>query len=474
MRLNIGMVFEVNLNSENLFLDELILETKKIFQENAVGEFLGFILENIDKQLCDSLVRASSDAQMPMSMRAFGTCCVSPHFRRYRREKKKLMTGVGRVPYECNRLRCQNCGKSIVPLREILALKKYQSESQEFQKLACETVVQQSFRRSCKHLTQIGGIQITRMKLHRILSRANADKIDACTRGKDIHYLIADGTGFPEWKPTKTEPEGQPTQAGPTEKKKAAQTKERKSDLKVVIALTQKHEMIPVGGWAKRSWRHVAHTIGKANNHPKLMPKPIADILVCDGEEALIAAMGPLAKDVQRCQWHLTYEFFHLMKYQEKCETELSRDLTSQLYEAVKLGVPGDPGPESKLRLEVAIFEAEKSLDKVIVELKERGFLIAATYVENAKAKLFTFLKYWIQTGEVAPKVSSRIERLMRELGRRIKKIGFNWSAKGAARITRILLKIIAGKNLWENEWKEKLNLKNAVSLSLKSVYLVR
>ena len=87
MRLNIGMVFEVNLNSENLFLDELILETKKIFQENAVGEFLGFILENIDKQLCDSLVRASSDAQMPMSMRAFGTCCASPHFRRYRRRK---------------------------------------------------------------------------------------------------------------------------------------------------------------------------------------------------------------------------------------------------------------------------------------------------------------------------------------------------------------------------------------------------
>lgn len=67
-----------------------------------------------------------------------GTCCKSPKLRRYWREKKKLMTGIGSVPHEC---------------------------SQEFQKLASETVVQQSFRRSCKHLTQIGGIQIKRTKL---------------------------------------------------------------------------------------------------------------------------------------------------------------------------------------------------------------------------------------------------------------------------------------------------------------------
>ncbi len=476
MRLNIGMAFEVNLNSGNSFLDELILETKELFQEDAVGRFLGFILENIDKQLCDSLVRASCDAQVPALalIRPFGACCGSPQLRRYRKEKKRLMTGIGRVPYECNRLRCRNCKKSIVPLREIIALKKYQSESQEFQKLACETVVQQSFRRSCKHLSQIGGIQITRMKLHRILSRANADEIDPNVREKGVHYLIADGTGFPEWKPTKSEPEGQQAGAIATDPKKSpAKIKERKSDLKVVIALTQKHEMIPIGVWAKRSWKHVARSIEKANNHPKLLPKPIADILLCDGEPALIEAMGPLSKEIQRCQWHLTYEFFHLMKYQEKCETELSRNLTDKLYRAVELGIPESNDPESKMKLQTLIFEAEKSIDKVITELKERSHYIAATYVENAKDKLFTFLRYWIQTGEVAPKVTSRIERLMRELGRRIKKIGFNWSAKGAARITRILLKIIAGKNLWENEWKEKLNLKNAVSLSLKSVYLV-
>jgi hypothetical protein len=476
MQLNIGMVFEVNLNSKESFLDELILGTKTLFQQEGIGRFVGFILESYDKQLCDSIVQASASTSTPMAplTKANDCCCKTPALRRYRRESKKLSTSVGPVKFDCNRLRCKNCKKSVVPLREILSIKRYQSESREFQKLSCETATQQSFRRSCKHLSQIGGIQINRMKLPRIISRANADEIDPNMRGKEIKYLIADGTGFPEWKPSAPEPEvATQKQAIAGKQKKSNQTKERKSDLKVVIALNVKHEMTPVGVWAKRGWKHVAQTIKKANNHPKVMPKPIADILLCDGEAAIIDEMGPLAREIQRCQWHLTYEFFHLMKYQEKCETEISRTLTTKLYRAIELGIPENDDIESKTRLEVLIFEAEKSIDKVIDELKERTHLIAATYVENAKENLFTFLRHWIRTGEVAPKVTSRIERLMRELGRRIKKIGFNWSAKGAARITRILLKIIAGKNLWENEWKEKLCLKNAVSLTLKGVYLM-
>jgi hypothetical protein len=483
MKLNIGMMFAVNLGSKERFLDELILSTKDLFQQEATGKFLGFILEAVDKDLCDTLVRAgvedvgisgaTDSPEVNDAISSLLSCCKAPRLRRYRREKKKIMTAVGSVRYEWNRLRCKNCKTTVVPMRAILALKKYQSESFEFQKLACETVVQQSFRRSCKHLSQIGGIRIDRMKLHRILCRAQADEIDANVRGKGVQYLIADGTGFPEWKPTKTQAdEAAETIVVDTAKaKKTSKVKERKSDLKVVIGLTAKHEMIPVGVWAKRSWKHVGEVVKKANNHPKLKPKPIADILLCDGEEALINAMGPLAREIQRCQWHLTYEFFHLMKYQEKCETELSRALTDKLYDAVKLGIPETNDLEAKLKLKTLIFESEKALDKVINELKERGHYIAATYVENAKGKLFTFLRYWIQTGEVAPKVTSRIERLMRELGRRVKKIGFNWSAKGAARITRILLKILAANDLWENEWKKKLNLKNTVSLSLKGVY---
>jgi hypothetical protein len=118
------------------------------------------------------------------------------------------------------------------------------------------------------------------------------------------------------------------------------------------------------------------------------------------------------------------------------------------------------------------IFEAEKALDAVIAELRTKNFLIAAVYVEDAKKNLFTSLRHWIETDELPPKVTSKIERLMREVARRIKKIGFNWAAKGVERVARIVLKIIAGRKFWEEEWRKKLGLENAVNLSLKGVYL--
>lgn len=39
---------------------------------------------------------------------------------------------------------------------------------------------------------------------------------------------------------------------------------------------------------------------------------------------------------------------------------------------------------------------------------------------------LFTYLRYWMKTGIVTPRLTSKLERLMREINRRIKKFAFN------------------------------------------------
>lgn len=460
MRFNIEMQFEVNLSSEVNFLDSLVIETKERFQTEAIGVFIGRILEGIDQKLCDDLVQG-----VVPDVR----CCEFPKLRRYRRELKNLSSSVGRIPFAWSRLRCRHCNTTVVPLRDVLEMKRQQAETREFQKLACETVAEQSFRRSCKHLSQIGGIGIKRMRLHRILARSGADRIDPRVRGHGIAYLMADGTGFPEKKPKK---EGDSGTEAVEIKSIFKPEKERKSDLKIVFGLTLSNAIIPVGIWAKKSWKNVSDRIERANNHPKVKTKPIAEILLCDGEKSLIDHMGKLTNEVQRCQWHLTYEFFHLMRYQERCGTEQSREFTAELYRAIQIERPMKNDAESKLKLEVLIHGAEKSLDAVIAGLREKGFLIAAIYVENAKKNLFTFLRHWIETDELPPKVTSRIERLMREVGRRIKKIGFNWSEKGVERVSRIVLKIIAGEKFWEDEWRIKMGLENRVNLSLKGVYL--
>jgi len=65
------------------------------------------------------------------------------------------------------------------------------------------------------------------------------------------------------------------------------------------------------------------------------------------------------------------------------------------------------------------------------------------------------------------------VERLMRELGRRLKKMAHNWSDVGAGKIARIIVKRVLDAEEWERFWKEKLRIENKVNLTLEGVYPV-
>ena len=71
-----------------------------------------------------------------------------------------------------------------------------------------------------------------------------------------------------------------------------------------------------------------------------------------------------------------------------------------------------------------------------------------------------------MKTGIITPKVTSRLERLMREINRRIKKFAFNWSEKGCAKITRLVIKLITDKKSWDHYWDIKMKLSGNIKLS--------
>ena len=54
----------------------------------------------------------------------------------------------------------------------------------------------------------------------------------------------------------------------------------------------------------------------------------------------------------------------------------------------------------------------------------------------------------------------------MRELGRRIKKLAYNWKEEGLNKVTNILLKIFASNEEWEKYWREKMDLNQKVLLN--------
>ena len=60
------------------------------------------------------------------------------------------------------------------------------------------------------------------------------------------------------------------------------------------------------------------------------------------------------------------------------------------------------------------------------------------------------------------------IERVMRELGRRIKNIAYGWSDRGVTKIARIILKRFANAKEWEAYWRKMFGDDLSVVILLK------
>ena len=55
-----------------------------------------------------------------------------------------------------------------------------------------------------------------------------------------------------------------------------------------------------------------------------------------------------------------------------------------------------------------------------------------------------------------------------RAIGRRIKKLGYNWKEEGVGKIARIVLKLFASESEWEDYWRKRMDLNQSVMLNFK------
>lgn len=62
------------------------------------------------------------------------------------------------------------------------------------------------------------------------------------------------------------------------------------------------------------------------------------------------------------------------------------------------------------------------------------------------------------------------IERMMRELARRLKRMAFGWSEEGAAKMARIIIKRFTSADQWEKYWRDRLRIQNNVMLVLRGI----
>ena len=185
-------------------------------------------------------------------------------------------------------------------------------------------------------------------------------------------------------------------------------------------------------------------------------------LIICDGEPGLSEAFAEYASEQQRCHWHIERDLYHAM-YQDGGRKVDSKPIQEALAGALAIELPQEDfkyvSEEEKDYIEERMEKTEAVIDQLIGYFQGRGYEAAATYLRRAKIGMFGYIRRWLKWGLISPRASSMVERVMRELGRRIKKIAYGWSDKGVTKVARIILKRFANAGAWEDYWQKRMTI---------------
>ncbi len=420
--------------------DELVLKTKELFEREGMAGFVGLILSLLDEKLCMDLGLSQGGWRSR-------PCCGHPRYEVHDRRRRSFRTSVGEVTISWRRMRCKNCGRSFIPLRDFLGIAAYQSKSLELERTVTEVVSEQSYRRSSAHLMRIGEIPVPKSTLHRWVADSDCDELK-WPRG--IHYLLADGSGY------KRRPD-------------PVLGLNNRGEVRVALGIDRAGRTVALGAWSGRSWEE----IGEELNHDRGR-RGKAELMVSDGEAGLAEGLSCLANGYQRCHWHAVRDLNYVLWGDDAAKEERD-DYGKHLAGILGVELPADcvePVQEKDQReVSERIENSERQLAELAAEFMAKGYIKAATYVRRAKDHLFEHLRFWLKYGIVGPRTASLIERMMREIGRRLKRIAFGWSEKGAAKMARIIIKRFSTAKQWEAYWMKKLRIDGKVMLVYRGVY---
>lgn len=428
--------------SENGFsLDELVIKTKELFEQKGMAGFISLLLRLADEHICTALLYGKSSWRP-------NPCCDQVRYISIGNVKRTFRTSAGTVKIRWRRLQCASCGRSTIPLRQFLGLKHYQSKTSELEMIVSEVVSDQSYRRSSKHLDLIGEIPVPRSTAHRWVMESDCDQIEV--DGKVVDSLFVDSTGYKR----RPDPEKEHDNRG---------------DLRLLLGVKGNGEVVPFGCWSGTSWKDIGQQIRKKS----VGASSVAKVLIRDGEKGLDEALAQLVEDQQRCHWHMVRDLDFAMWHGDAKKSERLK-MQSRLNGIIGIELPHKDfqqvSAEDKLSIERSTAEAQQKIEKLIKELFQKGYDYAARYVRHAKDRLFTYVRMWLKYGLVCARATSMIERMIREIGRRLKRIAFGWSEKGAAKMARIIIKRITSAGEWDQYWRKRLRINDNVILVYRGV----
>jgi len=441
VNIRVNFEFEVKMPEDRANANEIFDASGKImkkFNKMLLEQIIEAYQEKIVDILCSKsgLVAKKGLGKHPVKGNKSKLCRCRTFTRSgYWQDKRTLRGEFGSVDFFPAIIQCSNCGKRFTPVLAALELEAYQGKTDRILRMVTESVAETSYRRGASQLSVLAGVPVCRSTAHQWAASVDLP----LSKSGSAPFLAADGTGFKK-------------QGG------------SRGTVNLVLELGKNGGVRPLGVWAGTSWESMSKEIEQTVKDGQYK------LLLCDGERAIDKWLGKFAEKTNRGHWHLPRELKYAL-WGDDTTFEDRKDASAKLRQLIAVEIPGEDieavEESEKNELHQRIREAEKKIEGLQQEFAQKGYTKAVTYLENARGRIFNHLHLWLETGIIAPHTTSIVENIIRELVRRLKKIGWNWSDEGATRMGRIVMIRRYDNSAWEKYWRDKMNLCGRCKISI-------
>lgn len=360
--------------------------------------------------------------------------------RGYRKKPRKISTVFGELNLPIRTVECCKCGARHTPVLRALGIDQYARKEMNFEHEVIEAVIDTNYRR----LVDGRSIDISLGGIHNVVVGSEIDDtFQEPVSVKDLSAIMADGTGVKQ-------------QGGV------------KGEIRTVIGITNSGRVEPLGCFTNTPWPEVERTIKERIKEAE----PYGIPFIYDGEPGLDDFLANVAES-QRCIWHGPRGLYHAL-WEDGLKKKESQPETDKIKQLIGIELPeGDfeiLKEEDKNDVRAKYESSKTEIKELIRTFCEKGYQHGASYLEKLSDRLFTHIELWLKTGVIAPKTTSLLERVFREIGRRLKRIAWGWSDQAVTNLSKMIMIRQYSRDKWEEYWKEKLGIKGYFNIHIQSV----
>jgi hypothetical protein len=403
--------------------------------KEGVSQIHGAILGNLMKALEERLINAMIEHE-PGRYRRNGS----------QSKPRYLKSSLGSIAYRFAQLKDQQSGRSLMPLVEALAIPAYDHYLEEALEPGIGLSVHVSYRRATSEVERLGGQSMSHTTVHsRLQQLAGSHDPFGPMKEKAFRFLVVDGTKVHLQGPLGRD-------LGVVEMRWA------------MASLGSLSRFEPVGFWIDTEWAEIRKELEGRLAYEKL------EVLFSDGGFGIADHLLHPAMKQQRCQWHGKREFPYLLyadgfkkaeqqRLVDKLKAVPVMNLTQKDIEKLR--------PEDRPLVEQLVEKTQQGFKQLLQALDPQRYPRTRTYIENLMEPITTFLKHWLEKGEVMPLTSNAIESAFSQVNNRIKRVGKRWSEAGLLNWLKVTFYKIFKPELWTTLWNSERDIPKIKLMSL-------